>query len=38
MFVRRVMKRIREKTNESEQWVDGRFMSDLDMTKEGLPE
>ena len=38
IFVRRSLRRIREKTKESELWVNGRFMSDEQMDKEGLTE
>ena len=38
IFVKRTMKRIREKITEKDMWVDGQFCSEADMKEMGLSE
>ena len=38
IFVRKLVKRIKEKVSENDMWVDGQFMSEKDMRDDGIEE
>ena len=38
IFVRKTMKRIKEKISESDMWVDGQFLSEASMKQDGMSE